>query len=232
MSARRLRAHLNDPSGGLGYHLRALRYRRSLWAPFIGCVHAWLHDWRPAPDTLLLVGPSAGYTLAAGFLARFRTVRALEPDVLARRLLRWRFPQVAWHFDRLDCVCTADGPAMLAAHYPGAAILFCNVLGQAPEPALLTGWRATADAALSRHHWASFHDVLSSTHAPQARAMPAADGWADADALACALWRGAVVVTDHGTFGMAPHARRLACWQIAPQRWQVVEWGTHTPPDA
>ena len=114
-----LRTHFADASGGLGYHLRALRFRHSLWAPYIATVQRWLHDWRPPTDTLVVVGPSAGYALDAAFLARFRSVRALEPDPLARTLLRRRFAQIAWHFDRLDYLHDGGGPGALAAAYWG-----------------------------------------------------------------------------------------------------------------
>ncbi len=227
-----LRAHFADASGGLGYHLRALRFRHSLWAPYIATVQRWLHDWRPPTDTLVVVGPSAGYALDAAFLARFRSVRALEPDPLARFLLRRRFAQIAWHFDRLDCLHDGGGPGALAAAYPQAAILFANVLGQALDPALLPAWRGALADALRLHHWASWHDVLSAGTAP----LPADDldpaAFRDATALARALWRTAVEVSDHDTFALAPQGRALASWRIAPAQWQVVEWGMHRPADA
>ena len=63
-----LRDHLFDPSGGLTYQLRALRYRRSLWAGFHAVVAGWLSEWRPDCRNLVMIGPNAGrltQTLAA-----------------------------------------------------------------------------------------------------------------------------------------------------------------------
>lgn len=63
-----------SPSGGLTYHLRALRWRRRLWAPFRAQVAAWLAAWQPPCSELLLLGPSAGYTLDPAFLSRFAAI--------------------------------------------------------------------------------------------------------------------------------------------------------------
>lgn len=229
MAARRLAPHFADASGGLGYHLRAWRWRQMLWAPFLARTQGWLRAWTPPAEELVVVGPSAGYTLDAGFLARFRRVHALEPDPLARWLLRRRLPGIDWRFGTLDALSAVDGAAALAAEYPRAAILFSNVLGQAVEPALLPAWRVALGSALRQRHWASYHDVLSSAHPPLPPEDLEAGRLADATALARALYRAAVEVIDHDTFGLAPQNRQLACWRIAPARWQVVEWGQHNP---
>lgn len=84
-----------SPSGGLTYHLRALRWRRRLWTPFRAQVAAWLAAWQPPCSELLLLGPSAGYTLDPAFLSRFAAIHAVEPDPLAHWLLRRRFPGLA-----------------------------------------------------------------------------------------------------------------------------------------
>ena len=79
-----LRDHLLDPSGGLTYQLRALRYRRSLWAGFHAAVAGWLSDWQPDGSTLVIVGPNAGHALPPGFLERFEQVVALDLENPAR----------------------------------------------------------------------------------------------------------------------------------------------------
>jgi hypothetical protein len=76
---------LLHPSGGLVYHWRAWRWRRTPWAPFHDQVRRWLTDWRPEAGQLVLVGPSGGYALSSQFLERFRKITVLEPDDLARR---------------------------------------------------------------------------------------------------------------------------------------------------
>ena len=98
----RLQDRWNDASGGLGYHWRAWRYRQHRWAPFHEAVAGWLEAWTPPARTLVLVGPSGGYALNARFLSRFEQHVVLEPDPLARLLLRRRFPGFAWRFERAD----------------------------------------------------------------------------------------------------------------------------------
>lgn len=222
----RLRSHLTDPSGGLGYHWRAWR-RRVAWQPF----HAWLgtrlNGWRPDRDTLVLVGPSAGYALDMTFLSRWRAITVFEPDTLARILLRRRFAQLPIRFAWLDALAMPDGPRALAAQFPDAALLFCNVLGQVGDADEVAQRGAALRRALAAHAWASWHDVLSSRVRPSG-VLPAAV--ASADALARALWRGqAVEVVDHGAFGLVGAPGAYATWALAPDAWQVVEWAAHAP---
>ena len=62
---------LFNPTGGLVYHWRALRYRNSLWAPFRQAISRHLDAWDPPEKELVVLGPSAGYTLPPDFLERF-----------------------------------------------------------------------------------------------------------------------------------------------------------------
>lgn len=34
---------------------------------------------------------------------------------------------------------------------------------------------------------------------------------------------------DHDSFGLVGRQNALGLWQLAPQQWQAVEWGTHNP---
>lgn len=135
-----------------------------------------MESWVSGRDDLVLVGPSAGYALSAAFLETFRTVTALDPDPLALGLLRLRFPKVRWRFSTRDFFL---GPkrrlnprsfTALAAAYPGAAFLFCNVLGQLPflakdDPNRRFDWAHDFAAFQQTHSWASFHDLWSATAA-------------------------------------------------------------------
>lgn len=222
----RLRDHLLDASGGLRYHWLAWR-RRAAWQPFHARLATWLDAWRPDRDALVLVGPSAGYALCASFLARWREITVLEPDPLARFLLRRRFPCTPLRFARLDALALPDGPAALAAQFPDAALLFCNLLGQIGDAEEVAQRGAALRQALAAHAWASWHDVLSSRAQPSG-VMPAEAS--SAAALARALWRGqAVEVVDHGAFGLVGTPGQFATWALAPDAWQVVEWAVHAP---
>lgn len=225
----KLRSHLLDASGGIGYHLRALAYRRSLWAPFIARVGDWLQAWSPAATHIVIVGASGGYALSADFLRRFEHITILEPDPLARLILRRRFVRVTFDFGQLDCLADHDGPAWLAHRYPDAAVLFANVLGQSPALAANPKWRPILREALRAHHWASWHDILSATQAPLADPDCALEPATTLASLAGRYWRWPTEVCDHDSFGLAGRQDGLALWQLAPAQWQIVEWGTHAP---
>lgn len=222
----RLRDHLTDPSGGLAYHWLAWR-RRAAWQPFHGWIRARLDAWRPDSETLVLVGPSGGYALERSFLSRWRRITVLEPDPLARGLLRRRFAQLPIRFLSLDALALPHGPAALAAQFPDAALLFCNVLGQIGDADEVAQRGAALRCALAAHAWASWHDVLSSRTQPCGMIPEAVSS---ADALARALWRGqAVEVVDHGAFGLVGAQGAFATWALTRDAWQVVEWAAHVP---
>lgn len=226
--------HLLAPSGGLVYHLRALRHRHGLWAPFHRALAGWLAGWQPRRRELVIVGPNAGYALPAGFLLRFERVTALEPDPLARRLLSRRADAGRLAFSRLDCLATPDGLARLAAAHPQAAILFSNVLGQVAAPA--DDWHCLIARHLAGHAWASYHDVISTAARPKPGGEPAIiTSDQDLETPLARFWPGGTIeLTDHETFRLAgdrPH--RYAVWQIARRRWHLVEWADKPgpPPD-
>lgn len=222
-----LHDHWLSAAGGLVYHLRALRHR-PLWRPYAGQLAGWLQAWSPPCRRLVLIGPSAGWTLPAAFLHGFEQVQVLEPDPLARRLLAWRFPAVPFCFDRLDCLGDRDGPARLVRAYPDAALLFANVLGQQVATPVLedsTGLRR----ALAAQHWASCHDVLSAARAPHGT-LPATAAGLDAAALAERLWGGSgLEVCDHDTLGLGGAPGPLALWPLTPHAWHIIEWIEHAP---
>lgn len=215
------RDYLIHPSGSLIYHWRAWRYRNKLWHPFRDQVSAWLAQWQPTPRHLVLIGPSAGYTLNPSFLCRFQRISALEPDRLARHLLTRRFPGI--HFDFHPALYR---PEMLLASFPEAAYLFCNLLGQTwtdIDPSL---WRPALEATLTGRAWASYHDIVSTGRRPEARGNIDLSTMEPMDELLGRFWtRGDLIVDDHGTYGMfADLPRRYALWQLTPKRVHLIEW--------
>ncbi|MCU0842567.1 MAG: hypothetical protein MUC79_12740 [Thiobacillaceae bacterium] len=214
---------LFHPSGGLRYHLRALRYRDGLWRPYRRAVASWLEDWRPPPKHLVLVGPSGGYTLTEAFLACFARVTVLEPDPLARAVLRRRFTGVV--FDRAEPL---RDPADLPRRFPDAAFLFCNLLGQAWQglPASQSVQPAEVVKALAGRDWASYHDVVSTRRPADAEGPVELDRLPTLEALLGRFWRGgALEIVDHGTHGLCPEWRRAyVVWPLTPRQHQLVEW--------
>ncbi len=128
---------LLGPAGGLVYHWRALRYQKKLWRPFRDQVAIWLRDWALDCQLLVLIGPSAGYTLPREFVLRFQRIVVVEPDPAAFLLFQSRFlVPVDWQredfFDLSSSKPNPDKLLELFSRYPAGAFLFCNVLGQLP----------------------------------------------------------------------------------------------------
>lgn len=221
---------LLHPSGGLFYHLRAWRWQGTRWLPFHSEVARWLDAWQPAATQLVLIGPSGGYALNARFLSRFQGITVLEPDPLARHLLRKRFSDFEFEFADSAWLAQSDGPAILAQRHPDAAFLFCNLLGQK-----LTGqgaghdrqsWLTALQTALQQRQWASWHDLASTARRPDRfgqLALPRAEALDD---LLARFWIGGVLeIHDHDCAGMLPDLpRQYAIWQLAPSRFHLVEW--------
>jgi hypothetical protein len=212
--------YLLHPSGGLGYHLRAWRHADGLWRSFRRTVAGWLADWAPPTDHLVLIGPSAGYSLDDAFLARFSRITALEPDPLARWLFRRRFPGT-----RIDWAGALDDPAQLPRRHPDAAYLFCNLLGQTLQGSR-TGWAATITDALAGQHWASYHEIVSTRQPPLRLAPLDLDRLVPLEDLLARVWPGGELeVVDHDTYGLCPDApRRYAIWPLAAGQFHLVEW--------
>ena len=220
-----LRSHLWHASGGLVYHWRALRYRRRLWQPFVAQVARWLAGWQPPQRELVLVGPSAGYTLDRAFLARFARVTILEPDPLAKSLLRRRFAGIPFEEGRVDCFCGLDGPQALLDKHPQAAFLFSNSLGQ-QLACLDPAWPAALQQALAGHSWASYHDIIATARGPVHVEAQSLGSEGTLEDVLAGFWPGGeLVVFDHGSFGVLP-AQEFAPWALTPTQHHLVGWSS------
>ena len=236
---------LVTPSGGLVYHLRALRYARTLWAPFREALAQWLAASLPLSEEreLILVGPSAGHCLP---LDRFRAVPrilVLEPDPLARFLLARRLAPSRVELEPRDLLVAPllQGQRALEGvleRWPRAALLFCNVLGQlhfslsdAQQQAFQQAFSERVVPLLSGRRWASFHDRWSLDWDGARQAPPLVRRFEQlpSDAELGEAWFGtageAVTALDHGTTPLFPEARprTYLSWRITPSALHVVE---------
>lgn len=158
------------PSGGLRYHLRSRRYR-SLWQPFRDEIQDWLETWNCDFDELVLLGPSAAYTLPTPWLKKFKTIYAYDLDPLAPLMFRWQHGSLNIGFRRKNLfwengnLSTQPLREVLNSH-PKANLLFANVLGQV----LLEGradeeeWRrflGQLRRILRFRNWGSYHDLFT-----------------------------------------------------------------------
>ncbi|MBU6152855.1 MAG: hypothetical protein KGP28_01010 [Bdellovibrionales bacterium] len=145
-------------SGGVFYHLRALRFENALWSGHQSSVASFLDAWNPKSKDLTLIGPSAGYSLPTVFLKRFETVYAYEPDPWARMIFeRIHGVRPVWKKSGFRFL-GADPIEQLPKD--GSAVLFCNVLGQIEIPSTHR-LKKSLETHLKDREWASFHDALS-----------------------------------------------------------------------
>jgi hypothetical protein len=186
-----------------------------------------LQEWAPQNPRLLLIGPSAGWTIPAGFLQRFAVVDVLDPDPLARLLLKKRFASTAFRFGDID-LFGSNGLAALASVYQDHALLFCNVLGQlAPvDDREAEVWCGRLRKALTGLNWASYHDLVSCArppHASHARDFPAETSL---EAVLASFWRSGIVeIRDHNC-GAIARQLPFSCvpWQLGERQWHLVQW--------
>jgi len=221
---------LFQPSGGLGYHLRAWRYRRCLWQPFHAQVAHWLTAWQPPVTHLVLVGPSGGYALNPAFLQRFERLTLLEPDGLARFIIARRFPGLACTVHADTGLAGPQGFRWLARTFPDAGLLFCNLLGQTLEgqgPGFdRAAWLADLAPALTGRSWASWHDVASTQRPPDCVQPLRLSQDEGLDKVLAHFWQGGeLAIHDHECASLAPClAREYALWRLTPRDVHVVEW--------
>lgn len=226
-------SYLLHPSGGLAYHLRAWRWQHTLWAPFHARVRRWLTHWRPETAHLVLIGPSGGYALTAQFLERFKRIDVLEPDPLARWLLRRRFATCGLHCVDNRMLAQAGSFQHLATAYPDAAFLFCNLLGQELHGQAAdfdrAAWLRELEPGLHGRAWASWHDIASTTRPPDHQPHLRLDKAKLLENIVAEFWQGGELeLLDHATAGLCPQAaREYAIWRLAPRRYHLIEWLTN-----
>lgn len=241
-------SQLFNAAGGLPYHWRALRNQGTLWAPFRTSIAGWLEHWQPPEKQLILVGPSAGYTLPLIQLQRWTKLSILEPDPLACWLLERRLsaalgaqcPEL--EFVREDhLLAPARSLIDLATLRQPAAILFCNVLGQVTQllpsraqEQRLRALKQQVRAALVGRSWASYHDRVSGPIAPQIQAVTVPGRWSDAEVITHAYDAAStttrVELVDHQTQGYFPEDLPHAyfSWPLQRGAFHLIEAVMHS----
>ncbi len=148
-----------DPTGGFLYHYLAWKYKRKLWQPFTHSIDSWLNSWEQCSVKLLLVGPSAGYSIPPEFVYRYDEVTVIDKDPTSHFLFRRRFPQVKAQFTNANWL---QRYGELLRLHKESDIVFCNILGQLPIgfPGWPT-WKEQFVGQLSGKNWCSYHDIYS-----------------------------------------------------------------------
>jgi hypothetical protein len=229
------------PTGGLAYHFNALRFRRHLWSPLLRDVRQWLeHDWNPKERELLIFGPSAGWTIPPSFLEKFEKVICVEPDPVARAILRLRFrktrfemisnPNILPWFSKADCFRN------VLNQHKNASVLFANLLGQLPL--LWSVANVSRDRAVAARHdflselrgrtWASYHDIISAraqinSTAPRMIELINTSTNETTQKIALQFFSENTNVVDHETLWLSENYKTLfSTWEIRPGRNHVI----------
>jgi len=158
-----------NPAGGLKYHVQAWFHAHGLWKPYIQVIQNWIDSWPLTERSqMILIGPSAGYSLSETWLDSFAHITICEIDPVARFLFVRRFPKIksktAWVTGSVF-ESTTSWNTFLSEH-PNSPILFCNFLGQAQHLKLPLTLREIITPLLGSRPWASYHDRFSSSLKP------------------------------------------------------------------
>ncbi len=235
----RLKAALTS-TGGLSYHYMALRYRSGLWRRFHENLNVLLCNWRHFSKEIILIGPSAGYSLSQEFLQTFEAIHIYDPDPLARWLFQRRFPRLPIHWSLNSpffCPSTHSIQSLwrIRRQHPEAALLFCNVIGQWPlmEKVADSDIQEFVDQlhqVYTQSNWASFHDLFSGpshwkkwSHIQQRQQVE----FHSLEALK-QFWKDTKggPLTDHMTFKKfkSTNNKKHLIWPLTPRQIHIVEW--------
>ena len=216
-----------DLTGGPIWHLRAMWRRSHLWKPFRSHIENFLTSWPVRERELLLIGPSAGWCLPEKFLRGFSIIHAMDPDPFAALLFRLHHPSVrigAWH--RADFFLEGD---VFLNRYPGAAVLFCNVLGQRRYVNLdiesVENEMRQIKIRLRGRNWASFHDLLSGKGEASPEVKKLKTTYDQATLLSSLDLSGEWLDHLTGDVFNCSQPRQIIPWQFAQGRVHLVEAG-------
>lgn len=216
-------------TGGLTYHLIARRRASSAWSPFRARVRDWLGPWLAARDAngtalcdeLIVFGPSAGWTLPLDLLARVPRVIVVEPDPVARFILRRKIKADFISSRKLLPWFSRGEFTKFLGDHPRASVLFTNVLGQIALASPTVDGRDEFLSALHGRRWASYHDLFSG-----GTASLGIDECATLDGLPARVFTSGDVI-DHETAWLSDGRRtQLGLWPLTAQQTHLIGFVT------
>lgn len=229
--------HFFHPSGGVVYHWRALRYRKTPWAEFRNGVTEWITEWvdglrefkgNQKLPLLVVVGGSAGHCFPFGVLASFERLAVIDPDPIGRLWFQYRAQKAApgleieWVADYWPQSRTPKGWTSVTP------LIFSNFLGQIEftphHQRGLQDW-------IAGRPFLSFHDRLSGDLEPTIPLQ-----WAGPEKLRGQLSSAELLerfycnktgeLTPHLDFSfekIQPVEYRYFSWPIRPGYWNLIE---------
>ena len=228
-------ATLFSPSGGLIYHWRA-RKNLPLWQPFRQWVAAQFQEIPPG-RRLCIFGASAGYTLPWNWINEFTDIIVVEPDPLARQLLKLKSPKnLTFRTDWQNLISSPQKKSISQIHdWNPDLVLFSNILGQIPFSP--TRFLQT----FSPFHWASYHDIVSCAHSLTDQIdyriqLESPEPWTIDILLTLLREQGHwpepfTQVIDHETLSLHDSEQKLRCtwWALTLSRYHLIAFREHRP---
>ncbi len=176
---------LFHPSGGLGYHFRALLRSKRYWKPFRDEIDRFFAPPDFQGKHLVVFGSSGGYLFPKILFSRFKTIDCVDFDPISFSIFRFRHPEWrgrAVRVNFLDEWKHSLGDPLVFLDRLGApadtAVLFLNVLGQLTNREQLSFFPGMAKL-LEGRAWASVHDRLVFDQPVEWREKPAPESISD-----------------------------------------------------
>jgi hypothetical protein len=221
-------------TGGLSYHIHSY-LQKNKWQEYQENMDHWLQQIPKHSDKLVLIAPSAGYSLSYEFLKNFSSITAIDPDPLAHYLIKKKFPTLNIQCLKKDYFFLKNGSwnssaiAELEKDFPDAQFLICNFLGQIPMikkmsteelTSLFLQLKSQLQIPFQSCLWASYHDIYSSSSEGALRTLK------NDDPQRHVLTKNQVVV-DHYTSELFNEPRQLKknylIWRIRKNYYHLIE---------
>lgn len=227
-------------SGGLLYHMRAIKYRDSLWKDFRRHLAEFQKNWlerlpQQQKEHLILVGGSGGHCLSQEFLRSFQNIIHIDMDPWAPFFFKKRHPEISIHFIRRS-VFNDEGkilPELLEKFSPSNSVwLWSNLLGQIglhyPEEEVPKMIQHVV-SRMEKHSWMSFHDLYSLPSTEPIQRLGLSQkflSWSDAGKEISRLKQKKVILTDHLTKDSFPFKEKeILLWPLRPKQIHFIECG-------
>ncbi len=214
-------------TGGVGYHWRAWRFKDPLWQNYLDNIAQWLINWEQRNDQILLIGPSAGYSLPLPFLQRYKQVLVNDIDPLARILFRRRFNDLNIKSISENLIGDNGKKLIKLCHSRPMDILFCNILGQ------ITAMKKPVGALIknlpTNINYASYHDLFSFTgnYHWLCERLDLSENLSGEEIIKKFLQLSGnplIEIEDHGISTVfSQREKTLIHWEIAPNRHHLIE---------
>jgi hypothetical protein len=218
-------------SGGLFYHFKALRFRKTLWLPFREELEKFLLEALTSipsshRENLILVGGSGGHCLPDSFLSAFQNIHHIDTDPNARLFFRWRHPGLPVRFYRED-VFDLKTPLPENAVWLWAGLL--GQLGLSFSEEEVEKKRKQVAFMMREKTWLSFHDLYSFRAEVERERLPLKDvypDWKSVEPDLKKFYQFKLELRDHLTANAWEFSKsRILLWPLTSREMHFVEMG-------